>query len=227
MFSTLKAVGSKNAWSVGRARFSTGLTLYADAIGSGSSDVGAGSGSGSTFVVPRPSGPSSKRPEFYDAKGKLLAPSLLPHVPPTPKQPVVRQYLDDTEVDPAHPLWAFFRKDETTGKVLSVERMSQNQQRSGRPYLTSELRIKSFQELHTLWFLLLREKNIFYTQREEMRRRGVRAGLALGTTKQRMKIQTSMARIKYVLNERRLAYLAVQADANEQALAQAERDEQV
>ncbi|KAE9395080.1 hypothetical protein BT96DRAFT_923105 [Gymnopus androsaceus JB14] len=94
-----------------------------------------------------------------------------------------------------HGLYAFFRKKqpaqgqtlegeaqyETLGGSRLVERFQ-----SGRSWKASELRLKSFEDLHTLWYILLRERNLLATQQEECRK--------------------SMARIKYVMNERRLAY---------------------
>ncbi|KAJ7644142.1 mitochondrial 39-S ribosomal protein L47 (MRP-L47)-domain-containing protein, partial [Roridomyces roridus] len=70
----------------------------------------------------------------------------------------------------------------------------------GRSWEASELRLKSFKDLHTLWYVLLRECNLLATQREEMRRMGV--------LKERItnRCRKSMARIKGVMNERRLAY---------------------
>lgn len=44
---------------------------------------------------------------------------------------------------------------------------------TGRPWLASELRHKSFKDLHTLWYVCLREKNLLATQKEEVRRMGV------------------------------------------------------
>jgi large subunit ribosomal protein L47 len=43
----------------------------------------------------------------------------------------------------------------------------------GRPWFASELRQKSFKDLHTLWYVCLREKNLLATQKEEVRRMGV------------------------------------------------------
>ena len=43
----------------------------------------------------------------------------------------------------------------------------------GRPWFASELRQKSFKDLHTLWYVCLREKNLLATQKEETRRMGV------------------------------------------------------
>jgi large subunit ribosomal protein L47 len=43
----------------------------------------------------------------------------------------------------------------------------------GRSWFASELRQKSFKDLHTLWYICLREKNLLATQKEEVRRMGV------------------------------------------------------
>lgn len=44
---------------------------------------------------------------------------------------------------------------------------------TGRAWHAEELRRKSFDDLHTLWYKLIVERNALYTQREEMKRNSV------------------------------------------------------
>ncbi|THU87038.1 MRP-L47-domain-containing protein [Dendrothele bispora CBS 962.96] len=125
-----------------------------------------------------------------------------------------------------HGLYGFFRKRtpvkdevlegesryETLGGSLYSERAQ-----SGRSWKASELRLKSFNDLHTLWYVLLRERNVLATQEEEVRRLGVLKMLNSFSYKKRQ-CRKSMARIKAVINERRLAF--------EGALQLAEKEKQ-
>jgi hypothetical protein len=124
----------------------------------------------------------------------------------------------------------------------------------GRSWTAPELRLKSFTELHQLWYILLRERNVLLTQREEARRlrvdlsgytavpdklRLVRLASLLpcpfrhggnthaGTrTHGNTQCQKSMARIKQVISERRHAALqAAQILRERGQLAQAEQVE--
>ncbi|KAJ6508783.1 mitochondrial 39-S ribosomal protein L47 (MRP-L47)-domain-containing protein, partial [Mycena sanguinolenta] len=116
-----------------------------------------------------------------------------------------------------HGLYGFFRRKE--GADLSGDARFETFHDptikfTGRSWLASELRLKSFKDLHTLWYVLLRERNMLATQREEMRR--------MGLNRERFPPENacrkSMARIKAIMNERRLAY--------EGAVELAEKDRQ-
>lgn len=68
----------------------------------------------------------------------------------------------------------------------------------GRAWKADELRIKSFEDLHSLWFVLLKERNLLATQKAEAQRLGQRW---FGASRV-FKTKLSMARIKTVLLER-------------------------
>ncbi|KAK4685932.1 large subunit ribosomal protein L47, partial [Tremellales sp. Uapishka_1] len=121
-----------------------------------------------------------------------------------------------------HPLWQFFHVpsiaqialDEKSASrpnegSLEVTDPAENNLYSGRSWSAAELRTKSFADLHTLWYVLLKERNVLATQREERRRLGIRAeNSGELITKRAFRCRKSMARIKYVLNERRLGLVA-------------------
>ncbi|KAJ3791220.1 mitochondrial 39-S ribosomal protein L47 (MRP-L47)-domain-containing protein [Lentinula aff. detonsa] len=113
-----------------------------------------------------------------------------------------------------HGLYAFFRlKEPAAGQTLKGEAqyetlggtIEMDRTRSSRAWKASELRLKSFEDLHTLWYILLRERNLLATQEEEVRRLGA-TKVVLAFNTQVRACRKSMARIKYVMNERRLAY---------------------
>ncbi|GAA6041803.1 hypothetical protein JCM8097_007168 [Rhodosporidiobolus ruineniae] len=106
----------------------------------------------------------------------------------------------DTNTD-NHPLWRFFHDQQ------SLEVPDKRVDNSSRSWTALELRRKSFDELHQLWYVLLRERNVLLTQREEARRLRVDlSGFSAVPDKLRL-CQKSMARIKQVLSERRHAAL--------------------
>jgi ribosomal protein L29 len=77
--------------------------------------------------------------------------------------------------------------------------------RTGRAWRASELRQKSFEDLHKLWYILLKERNVLASQREEARRLGIGPD-AFSNYSREIKCRKSMARIKTVLSERQIAY---------------------
>ena len=80
---------------------------------------------------------------------------------------------------------------------------------TGRPWRCSELRLKSFEDLQRLWFVLLKERNMLLTYRYESLTRQRR----MPHSERLIKVRKSMAHIKAVLGERHRQYM----DATEPA----------
>ncbi|KAH9989704.1 mitochondrial 39-S ribosomal protein L47 (MRP-L47)-domain-containing protein [Russula compacta] len=133
-------------------------------------------------------------------------------------------------VNPNHGLHAFFRKREKDGKVTHdpLEDDSGIQDVFGRAWTAAELRRKGFRDLHTLWYVLLRERNLIATQMESYRRATIPRGIVSNVEKRDYQCRKSMARIKYVINERRLAYegaIKIHAEKSTQAAREIETKE--
>lgn len=71
--------------------------------------------------------------------------------------------------------------------------------RNGRAWRTSELRLKSYDDLHRLWFILLKERNVLLTEKEWCRSHGRHW---VNGQSNLYKVKRSMARIKGVVGER-------------------------
>ncbi|QRW06753.1 Mitochondrial 39-S ribosomal protein L47 (MRP-L47) [Ceratobasidium sp. AG-Ba] len=72
--------------------------------------------------------------------------------------------------------------------------------------MASELRRKSFKDLHTLWYP--RASVSSRNPKHEARRQAIDVSVFTNINMRNMRCRKSMARIKQVLNERRLAYEA-------------------
>ncbi|OMJ25541.1 54S ribosomal protein L4, mitochondrial [Smittium culicis] len=85
------------------------------------------------------------------------------------------------------------------------EALPKEKVKTGRAWRAAELRNKSWEDLQKLWFVLLKERNLLATQKAEALRFRINAQF-FSNTSRIVKCKQSMARIKSVLNERRLAY---------------------
>ncbi|KAG9288358.1 hypothetical protein G9A89_021389 [Geosiphon pyriformis] len=74
----------------------------------------------------------------------------------------------------------------------------------GRSWRAAELRKKGFEDLHKLWYILLKERNLLATMKQEAKRFNKYEDLwAEAFQKRNLKCVKAMARIKFVLSERR------------------------
>ncbi|KAI4343775.1 hypothetical protein L6164_011085 [Bauhinia variegata] len=89
-----------------------------------------------------------------------------------------------------NPLEAFFEVDRTPEDDKPVA--------YGRSWKASELRLKSWDDLHKLWYVLLKEKNMLMTQRQMLHAQNLR----FLNPERIPKVRKSMCRIKQVLTER-------------------------
>ncbi|TIA90438.1 hypothetical protein E3P99_01581 [Wallemia hederae] len=146
----------------------------------------------------------------------------------TPRQKPLPSIFTKTPIDkkvsvnPKHGLYAFFERraiDTSRGELAdgtgdgkqissTLPTWTESQSLSSRAWRASELRLKSFEDLHTLWYILLRERNLLSTQLEEARRLGVDIQQSTRVNERRWRVRKSMSRIKYVLSERHHAIIS-------------------
>ncbi len=70
---------------------------------------------------------------------------------------------------------------------------------SGRAWNAFELRRKSFKDLHTLWYIVLRERNLLASQRAEAKRLEIMASLISAAKKDYM-VRRHFLEVYKVLN---------------------------
>lgn len=125
----------------------------------------------------------------------LLARRTRSH-PPLPKPST---QTPQVIVSDPHPLWGFFRNRQSLTSP-------KDDAKHGRSWTAEELRKKSFDDLHALWIVCLKERNILATQRHERRRQKIRSAGDDEAAQRDRTVRRTMAGIKFVLNERFLAY---------------------
>ena len=77
---------------------------------------------------------------------------------------------------------------------------------TGRAWMSAELRRKSFEDLHALWFTCIKEQNKLSSMKQE----AARFQLFFPYKPRGIQVRLTMARIKQVLWERRTAFLQAQ-----------------
>lgn len=131
--------------------------------------------------------------------------------PPPPLASTVRRHVSSSSSTPTTPgltggMKEFFASS-TTGDKQVV----------GRSWHASELRVKSFNDLHCLWFVCLKERNyllserLYYRQMQQAAPEGGRLH----------KVKKTMAAIKVVIGERARAAKAMEADLERAKVAAA------
>ncbi|MCJ1447555.1 MAG: 54S ribosomal protein L4 mitochondrial [Stictis urceolatum] len=119
-------------------------------------------------------------------------------------EPLPRPVLDPIRrskisVKEDHGLWQFFTKDKKPQVLPEVEAQH------GRSWTVEELRHKSFDDLHSLWWICAKEINRISTQEHERRR--VNAGYGEYEADERLKtVRQTQRAIKHTLTERWYAW---------------------
>ncbi|SPO05946.1 related to ribosomal protein [Cephalotrichum gorgonifer] len=108
-------------------------------------------------------------------------------------QPSTR--LPKIKVDPNHGLYAFFAED---GKLV---RSPKEDREYGRAWTVEELRRKSWDDLHNLWWVCCRERNRISTMDRERERLKLGFGAAESSNRDAT-VKRTMKAIKHVLTER-------------------------
>ena len=102
-----------------------------------------------------------------------------------------------------------------------VDRQTRTTVPVGRPWSVKELRRKSYDDLHKLWYVLYKEKNMLLTEQQLSRSRQ----LVFPQPERLKKVKRGMQQIKHVLGERKQVKLKEHREKMLQQLDEGESDE--
>ena len=83
---------------------------------------------------------------------------------------------------------------------------------TGRGWTVPDLRRKSFDDLHKLWYVLYKERNLILSEKEKTRRS--QRPILSPQENRYIKVKRSMAGIKVVLNERKRIQVLIDKESN-------------
>mmetsp|Transcript_1265 Transcript_1265/g.2027 ORF Transcript_1265/g.2027 Transcript_1265/m.2027 type:complete len:253 (-) Transcript_1265:57-815(-) len=110
--------------------------------------------------------------------------------------------------EPNHDLIAKIGKEGTKSNLDQFRDLvtmdKRDQETVGRSWSAKELRRKSYDDLHKLWYVLYKEKNMLLTEANLARRHGYN----MVQSSRRQKIRKSMGAVKHVLGERKRKKMA-------------------
>ncbi|KAI0489749.1 mitochondrial 39-S ribosomal protein L47 (MRP-L47)-domain-containing protein [Xylaria cf. heliscus] len=109
--------------------------------------------------------------------------------------PQPADYMPEVKVDPNHGLWDFFYSKD---KLLLTP---QEDREHGRAWTVEELRHKSWEDLHKLWWVCVKEQNRLLTARKERTRLQLVNGISEGAGRLN-EVRRTMRAIKHALTER-------------------------
>lgn len=127
-------------------------------------------------------------------KGYRISPHIKLRAPILPT-------VDNINVSDDHPLWEFFNNKEFVRAPADI-------QFNGRAWSIQELRKKSFDDLHCLWYICLKERNKLYREEHIYKQTDSLRSYEYDALSE--EIRKSMWKIKQVLSERDHAHQNVQ-----------------
>ncbi|KAL8831028.1 MAG: hypothetical protein Q9170_005478 [Blastenia crenularia] len=153
---------------------------------------------------PLAAGRKRRRDNNPDRGVSALRRTGLKHKVEMSKYPLPQPVLDPKKrskvaVDDSHGLWGFFRSDK---KALNTPEQTNAH---GRAWVVEELRHKSWEDLHSLWWVCCKERNLLATQEYERSRLKAGYGDAENLERAAAVKQTQKA-IKHALTERFYAF---------------------